>query len=216
MLAFKRHFTDNSVTLFVSSGGTSTPLAMADGSGPFGGLADPHINAGGEVAFQGYVFQPVEGYGIFTGPDPAADKVIQTGDALFGSSVTFVDLSLGRRLNDRGDIAFGYVLANGIAGIAVARLSLPGDYNASGTVDDADYVVLAQGGPTDFLPNDLTPGIVNASDYNVWRANFGQLAGSGSGSAEALPSQAAIPEPATLVLMTSAAANWCLRRRRAA
>ena len=41
--------------------------------------------------------------GIFTGPNPAASTVIQTGDALFGATV--VEIELGG-LNNRGEITF--------------------------------------------------------------------------------------------------------------
>jgi T5SS/PEP-CTERM-associated repeat protein len=79
---------------------------------------------------------------------------------------------------------------------------LPGDFNRDGAVDAADYVVWRKGLGTTFTP----------SDYDVWRANVGQMAGSGSGA----NANAAVPEPATLTLMILAAAGWSLRRRRAA
>jgi hypothetical protein len=61
--------------------------------------------------------------GIFIGPN--AEKVIASGDALFGSTVFALvmsnDLSLtSHSLNDAGQIAFRYVLANGRSGIALA------------------------------------------------------------------------------------------------
>jgi hypothetical protein len=66
-------------------------------------------------------------------------------------------------------------------------------------------------------------GIYTPGDYNIWRANFGRTfftdGGSGalsSASASAEPQSAAVPEPATLVMLKFAAAGWCLRRRRAA
>jgi hypothetical protein len=63
------------------------------------------------------------------------------------------------------------------------RLSIsignPGDYNDDGTVDAADYVSWRNAGPSDVLPNDDTPGVVNSSDYQVWRANFGNTGGVG-------------------------------------
>jgi adhesin HecA-like repeat protein len=80
--------------------------------------------------------------------------------------------------------------------------ALPGDYNHNGIVDAADYVVWRKGLGSTFTQN----------DYNVWRSNFGQTAGSGSGAV----ANAVVPEPATLTLLTFAAASWCLRRRRAA
>ena len=144
-------------------------------------------------------------------------------------------------LNDNGEIAFRYNLANGISGIAVARPDQPlaGDYNLNGTVDAADYVVWrkntsqsyeawrtlfgqsALSTPVDFN-ND---GTVDAADYviwrktggtqyNAWRTHFGEPSGAGTGAAGASPSQAAVPEPATLVPLMFAAAGWCLRRRR--
>ncbi len=62
--------------------------------------------------------------GIYTGADPIADEVIGLGDSLFGSTVT----SLGfykDGFNDNGDVAFGYSLANGVSGIAVATAAVP-------------------------------------------------------------------------------------------
>jgi len=76
------------------------------------------INNSGDVAFTG---DTLLGEGIFverTGASHAV-PVLQTGDPLFGSTV--VGLSNGRfSLNNRGDIAFRFVLADGRSGIAVA------------------------------------------------------------------------------------------------
>jgi hypothetical protein len=57
-----------------------------------------------------------------------------------------------------------------------------GDYNDNGSVDAADYTVwrdhLSQTSPTYTLPNEAaTTGIVNQADYDSWKANFGQHAG---------------------------------------
>ena len=54
------------------------------------------------------------------------------------------------------------------------------------------------------LPNDSTPGAVTQADYDVWRAHFGQTAGSGSSSAFPLPPSPfanAVPEPASMLLL---------------
>jgi hypothetical protein len=79
---------------------------------------------------------------------------------------------------------------------------IPGDYNHNRIVDAADYVVWRIGLGTKYTQN----------DYNVWRAHFGQPAGSGAGAI----ANVAIPEPATLVLLMFAAASWCFGRGRAA
>jgi hypothetical protein len=83
-----------------------------------------------------------------------------------------------------------------------------GDYNGNGVVDAADYVLWRKGGP---LQNDATPG-AQPGDYDVWRAHFGQTGGSGAGA----NANAAVPEPATLIMLTFLVAGWCLRRGRAA
>jgi T5SS/PEP-CTERM-associated repeat protein len=75
--------------------------------------------------------------------------------------------------------------------------SLPGDFNHNGVVDAADYVV--------WRKSDGTP-----ANYNIWRAHFGQTPGSGAG----VSANAAVPEPATAVLLIFAAAVRCLKRRR--
>jgi hypothetical protein len=73
--------------------------------------------------------------------------------------------------------------------------SLPGDYNASGTVDAADYAMWRSS-----LSGHVAPfsgadgdgdGLIDQDDYDVWRANFGRtLTPPGAGSAlEALVEQ---------------------------
>jgi hypothetical protein len=78
------------------------------------------------------------------------------------------------------------------------QLGIPGDYNANGTVDAADYVLWRDHlNAAVTLPNDSTPGTVVQADYDVWRANFGRSSAPGAGAA--LESQR-VPEPASLVL----------------
>jgi hypothetical protein len=124
-VAFFGERTGGVVGIFAHRDGTLTTIA--DSSGPFTGNFgnEVDINASGKVAFKATL--DAGGSGIFTGPDPVADKVIQTGDALFGSTVTVVgDVSARTSdifdMNDHGEIAFRYELANGVSGIAVARI----------------------------------------------------------------------------------------------
>jgi T5SS/PEP-CTERM-associated repeat protein len=100
--------------------------------------------------------------------------------------------------------------------------TLPGDYNRNGVVDAADYVVwrktLGQTGAGLAADGDGN-NLVDSGDYAVWRARFGASLGVGSGSAgyplgaSAEPLSAAVPEPATLVLLTLAVVGWCLPQR---
>jgi sulfatase modifying factor 1 len=85
-----------------------------------------------------------------------------------------------------------------LATIATAA-GVPGDYNANGVVDAADYVLWRKySGQSVTLPNDSTPGTVMPVDYDVWRTHFGQTPGAGS-SAEGL-AQMSVPEPGCLSL----------------
>ncbi len=80
-----------------------------------------------------------------------------------------------------------------------AAAGLTGDYNHDGKVDARDYVVWRD------------TGINGAQGYTDWRANFGASAGAGSGSSLATP--AAVPEPASILLLTFASC-WVLAGRR--
>ena len=112
--------------------------------------------------------------------------------------------------------------------LADSQSGLPGDFNANGTVDAADYVVWRKNGgpPADYnqwrahfgettltIPGDFNnDGSVDAADYVVWRRNDGSQAGyntwrtnfgrtAGSGSAGISLSQAAVPEPGSAILL---------------
>jgi probable HAF family extracellular repeat protein len=109
-------------------------------------------------------------------------------------------------INDAGQITGQGLIGGQYRAYLLNPILVPGDFNNNGVVDAADYVVWRKGGP---LQNDATPG-VQPGDYNVWRANFGQPAGSGAGASV----NAAVPEPATLVLLLLAVPGWCLLRDR--
>ncbi|TWT32290.1 Calcineurin-like phosphoesterase [Posidoniimonas corsicana] len=97
-------------------------------------------------------------------------------------------------------------------------LSLPGDFNADGVVDAADFTVwrdnLQQVGES--MPADADgDGAVGHSDYLIWRANFGRSLTGVSLAAQSLPAQPTpAPTPAAAVLMAAAALGVLTRRRR--
>jgi len=99
--------------IFTSSGGVTT--IIADNTGLFrtfpGSLA---INDAGTVAFLASLDEG--GSGIFTGPNPVTDKVIATGDTLFGSTVTSLKYTR-KGLNNAGQLTFFAQLADGSSGI---------------------------------------------------------------------------------------------------
>jgi uncharacterized protein YegL len=92
--------------------------------------------------------------------------------------------------------------------------SLLGDYNLDNSVNAADFTSWRKTLTTSVAAyagaDGNGSGIIDAGDYDVWRAHFGQIAGSGSGAS----TDATVPEPATLVMLMLAAVGACLRRRR--
>jgi hypothetical protein len=80
--------------------------------GPFRGFGPfVSINNKGAVAFDAALRSGETG--IFTGPDPVADRVIAQGDPLLGSTVTKVDSYSREGLNDKGEVVFLATLADG-------------------------------------------------------------------------------------------------------
>ncbi|MEW5859613.1 MAG: choice-of-anchor tandem repeat NxxGxxAF-containing protein [Cyanobacteriota bacterium] len=108
--------------IFTGNGTTTTTIA--DTSGIFSNFGAASINDAGIVAFLAGL--DAGGTGIFTGSNPLTDKVIGTGDTLFGSTVK----SLGffrEGLNNPGQLAFFASLANGTTGIFRADPGVSGE-----------------------------------------------------------------------------------------
>jgi hypothetical protein len=77
-------------------------------------LNDEGTNEQGTVAFEAGL--DAGSQGIFIGSDPVTDKVIATGDSLFGSTVTSLKF-VSAGLNNRQQIAFFATLDDGTSGI---------------------------------------------------------------------------------------------------
>jgi hypothetical protein len=78
--------------IFTSRGGPVT--TVADSTGPYSSFREPSLNDLGDVVFTADLdeFGPngVQIQGVFTGPDPVADKVLQAGDLYEGLQVSSV------------------------------------------------------------------------------------------------------------------------------
>ncbi len=140
---------------------------------------------------------------IFDGRDPnmpqdqwiqySVDAVAPAGTAFVRQSLFFIQLN-----NEGGAVWFDNASLNLLTADVVG---LPGDFNSDGKVDAGDYVSWRKNnGTNNALPNDNGLGTpITSAHYDLWRANFGNPPGSGSGSG--LAGNQAVPEPATLVLI---------------
>ncbi len=113
-VAFSATLDGGGVGVFTGNGGSLTTIAdTSDGFIAFA-TQGVSINNQGDVAFFGFTASQ---FGIFTGPNLVADKVIASGDLLFGSPVTGGFAFSTQGLNDSGQIAFLAETANGISAI---------------------------------------------------------------------------------------------------
>ncbi len=107
--------------------GVSSPMfidgslyyCLTDGLVFDGGSPSCAINNQGLVVFGATTQSNPYMQGIFTGPDPVADKVIQAGDLLDGFAVETLSFSRNG-LNNRGEIAFVAYLSDWTTGVWVA------------------------------------------------------------------------------------------------
>ena len=90
-------------------------MLRSDADGLYRTMGNTSFNKKGTVAFWALLDNGIRG--IFTGPDPVADKVIATGDLLFGLPVTDVNFPQGIGLNNRGQVAFIAELNDGTEGV---------------------------------------------------------------------------------------------------
>jgi hypothetical protein len=94
-----------------------------------------------------------------------------------------------------GNQVYNFTLTKGVSNYSL----VPGDFNGDGAVNGADYVVWRK-----------TDG--TQAGYNLWRAHFGQTAGSGVALRSAEP-LSAVPEPAALMLLLLTTAGISIGQR---
>jgi hypothetical protein len=112
VVAFRAFLSDESMGIFTGTGGATRTIA--DSSDRFDRFDEPSINDQGTIAFLASLDEG--GHGIFNGSDPVSNKIIATGDPLFGSTVVNLWFET-EGLNNHEQIAFRADLADGTTGI---------------------------------------------------------------------------------------------------
>jgi hypothetical protein len=112
--------------------------------------------------------------------------------------------------NKTGGLGFPLTVYIDNIRVGMTPPAVPGDYNGNGTVDAADYVQWRNGGPLAPGTEIADVGTISDADYTEWRARFGNTSDSAASSVVL----AAVPEPATAMLMILATLHLTASIRR--
>lgn len=198
------------------TGSDSPPIPVASGtvtgtavySQPIGAIADVTLAGGlsphGVMGLGGNVFEWEETELDLVNDAVSASRGLRGGDSNFGANFLIASN------RQEGGPAGGQPPAGGSPnlGFRVASTSsLSGDYDGDGEVDGADLArwkaSFGVDGGADGDEDDDSDG----NDFLIWQRNLGTDLNAG-------PTTAAVPEPATLVLLMLAAAGTYIRRHR--
>jgi hypothetical protein len=176
-LTFSFAFPDTVLGLFDSSG---TALVVNDDAGDEGASEIDRDLGSDEPLFPGEIFG-------------SAVRAVIPSDGVYYLGVTgFEDDDF---TGEHGEFGI-YALLVGVASLDEDPEPLPGDFNADGTVDAADYVVWRKNEGGQFDEN----------DYLDWRTNFHRSTGAGA--------LASVPEPGALIALLASAALVMLLSRK--
>ncbi|MEM9345538.1 MAG: choice-of-anchor tandem repeat NxxGxxAF-containing protein [Planctomycetota bacterium] len=145
---------DNVGVFMTEIGGATTQIfrggtAAIDGNGTVENFtAGASINNAGQIIFTARLTGTTGGTDddqaiYFYDPDDGITEIIQKGDALLGSTITGFSIALMESnqrsgLNESGQVAYGFTLADGRSGIALWSPFLIGDLNDDGSLDNLD------------------------------------------------------------------------------
>ena len=93
-------------------------------------------------------------------------------------------------------------------------ISIAGDYDQSGRVDAADFILWRKtfGSTTNFAADGNGTFVVDSGDYDVWKRNFGATTAVAFAGGLASGASGAVPEPAATVSVGLAILAGALRR----
>jgi hypothetical protein len=186
--------------------GATSASPVAANTGPFSEFEFDAALSDAGVAFRAKLDDGPAG--IFTGGDPVADKVIQIGDPLLGSTLGAILFEFSRfAINDKGQIAF-VVISGGQQVVVRADplATITADFDEDDDVDGLDFLLWEAGfgltSGADHEDGDANDdGDVDEDDYAIWKAQFGM---SDAMAAHAVPEPEGLALAATIMLGASA------------
>jgi T5SS/PEP-CTERM-associated repeat protein len=212
--AFDHHLVNQGGTLAPGNSDVPAGNTIVTGNYTHQAAATLEIEIGGTTAGTQHDFVNVDGTALIAGvleltliagfaPEPDDEFTVFTTDTLLLGS--FSNVADGQRLDTVDGLGsflvrYGPTSTFNANHVVLSEFlpALPGDYNANGTVDAADYTVwrntfgdTGAGLAADGNGN----GQIDDGDYDVWKSHFGETAGSGGGG-----NQVAVPEPRAFVL----------------
>ena len=108
--------------IFTGPNPATDTFALSTAPPNFWTVSEPRINDNGLIVFAATLSFDFTATGIFSGPDAVADRIIATGDGLFGGVVR--DVQLGG-LDESNRVYFSYRLQDGRAGVASVLVPEP-------------------------------------------------------------------------------------------
>jgi autotransporter-associated beta strand protein len=175
----------------VELGGASTLVIELSGTSP--GSQYDTLSVSGDATLGGVL--DVELLGGFT---PAPGSVFHIVSAAGGVGGSFSDATLPSLVGANWQLHYD-------SNAVLLSVALAGDYNFNGRVDAADYTLwrnaLGESG-IGLAADGNGDRQVNAADYAVWKTHFGEAVGSGAGGSSSSPTpiEAAVAEPASVLL----------------
>lgn len=207
---------------FIPGGIGTSAIVPLEGSYTQNASAQLRIDLGGTIPGSGYdqlnstgsiTLNPNSRLDVFVVPGfvPAAGNQFTVATTTGSRSGTFGTVSLPANIPNY-ELTWKPVAytPSSIILEVLSVTALPGDYNANGVVDAADYVVwrntLGQTG-SGLAADGNFNNQIDSGDFNVWKAYFGQTAGSGA-------ALTAVPEPSSLFLGIAALIPFGMGRRK--
>lgn len=199
------------------TGFTGSTLSLGLGSGP-NGIALSTVTVAGDITLGGELNVDLSSTGVAPlVPMPGDEFEIMSGTGLLNG--VFSVLSLPTLIDPTWSWGLDYSNSD-VTLVVLDIMTLGGDFNGDGIVDEADLAVWQQNfgilmGATGAQGDADGDGDVDADDYFIWYSQVGGAPSAPIASITTGQFVGQVPEPSTVCLMLAAVAGgWCLRRRR--